>query len=91
MRRTASLAALRLLLVALITQPAAAALIHNTAIRYPLIGAVFATIEACVIAYSSKTEPAPEATLGDYLAGVRRLTHETAATNADDPPVTPPR
>jgi hypothetical protein len=91
MRRTASLAAIRLILVALIAQPAGAALIHDTAIRYPVIGAILATIEACVIAYGAKAVPAPEATLGDYLAGVRRITHEVASTNADDPPASPPR
>ena len=69
---------LRILLVALLTQPAAAALFHDTAARYPLAAGVIAAVEGAIIAYHSKssngsTAPDEYAELGrifsEYLDG----------------------
>lgn len=44
---------LRIFVVAVLAQPAVATLIHDTAVRYGISGAVVAAVEAAVIASSS--------------------------------------
>lgn len=93
---------LRMLLVGILAQPAAATLFHDTAARYPLAASIVAAVEGAIIAYHSKsssTEPAPDeyAELGkifsEYLSGQRPVTPEFKTelqTVAGDHPVPAP-
>lgn len=51
--------ALRVLLVALAAQPAVAAIVSSTAVRWPLVGAVIAAVEAMAAGLSVRVTSEP--------------------------------
>ena len=62
MKRTLSatwIPILRMLLVGILAQPAAATFFHDTAARYPLAAGVVAAVEGAIIAYHSKSDNTP--------------------------------
>lgn len=85
---------LRVLLVAVAAQPAAAALIHDTTLRYPLVGGVLAAVEGAVLAYRSKTAPVTSSVpsaLGIQMADLYRTAMNGGSAAVDHPaPTTPP-
>jgi hypothetical protein len=84
---------LRVLLVAGVTQPTAAALIHDAAARWPAVAAVIAAVEglAAYLATRGTTlTPEQQEAWDAFAAALRRGLDQQHGTSTSVPPPVPP-